>query len=590
MIILKSTAKRITAVIAAVLILLPMMNVHAIESSYDPSAKYISSIYYRNLRELIFTGNQRLDLVNVCLTQVGYHEGNSPGDIDGSNPGGYQDYTEYGRWYGEEMLGTDPFYTPWCAMFVSWAARQARMPEYVLNTSAYAHVGSNPCYFHVPYRSSAIYSPKTGDLIFYDYTGTGTGWNHVGIVLFVEGGVVWTIEGNYSKRVIVMRHAVNDSTIRGYGVPDYPSAAAASALDIASYTRPDKNLKKGSTGSQVSWVQAALLRLGYSTPVDGRFASQTERMVKKFQKDQGISQTGTVGSTTRARLLALFPAGYSGGTTGGTGGSGGGTADYPVPDRTLTRGSMGEDVCWLQAALKRLGFMNSVTGYYGATTEAAVKQLQRKLGVTQTGTFGSVTRTKLLNYLGLSGTAPDPSPAPPASGGYPVPTRTLKKGMQGEDVKWVQSILKKLGYNVGVTGYFGSATKSAVKSFQKLCGLSQTGKVEERTRAYLVACAGNGGSSSQQNTDPDPAYGANDPRSYPVPTRELKKGCTGNDVKWLQAALRAMGMSFNVTGYYGDNTKDGVKWFQKSYGLSQTGVCDTRTRTYIVNVLKSLGY
>ena len=46
--------------------------------------------------------------------------------------------------------------------------------------------------------------------------------------------------------------------------------------------------------------------------------------------------------------------------------------------------------------------------------------------------------TKLLNYLGLSGTAPDPSPAPPASGGYPVPTRTLKKGMQGEDVKWVQ--------------------------------------------------------------------------------------------------------------------------------------------------------
>lgn len=598
---MKSKAKRLLAVFAAALMLLPFVNVHAVETSYDPSAKYLSSVYYRNLKELIFTGNQRLDLINVCLTQVGYHEGNSPSDIDGLNSEGYQDYTEYGRWYGEEMLKTDPFYTPWCAIFVSWAARQARMPEYVVNTSAYAHVGTNPCYFHVPYRSSAIYSPKTGDLIFYDYTGTGTGWSHVGIVLFAEGGVVWTIEGNYNKRVIVMRHATNDKTIRGYGVPDYPAAAAASALDIASYTRPDKTLKKGSTGSQVSWLQTALLRLGYYTPVDGRFASQTERMVKKFQKDHGISETGTVGSTTRAKLLALFPAGYSGanGGSGGTGGNGGagGTTDYPVPDRTLTRGSMGEDVCWLQSVLSRLGYMNSVTGYYGAMTEAAVKQLQKRLGVIQTGTFGSVTRGRLLTFLGLSGSTPDPTqtpsaptPTPAAGSGYPVPERTLKKGMQGDDVKWVQAILKSIGYNVGVTGYFGSATQKAVKKFQKACGLTETGKVNSTTRACLAAFAGGGTPSSQPTSTPQPTCGPSDPRSYPVPERVLKKGCTGDDVRWLQAALRAFGMSFNVTGYYGNNTKDGVKWFQRAYGLSQTGICDERTRAYIVNVLKTLGY
>lgn len=586
---MKSKARKLLALLAAALMLLPMLSVRAVDTSYQPSAKYLSSIYYKNLKELVFTGNQRLDLINVCLTQVGYHEGNSAGDIDGGNSEGYLDFTEYGRWYGQEILGTSPFYTPWCAIFVSWAARQACMPEYIVNNSAYARVGSNPCYFHVPYRSAAVYSPKTGDLIFYDYSGTGTGWSHVGIVLFAERGVVWTVEGNFSKRVIIVRHYLTDSTIKGYGTPNYPAAAASSALDVASYTRPDKNLRKGSTGSQVSWVQAALLRLGYTTPVDGRFSSQTERMVKKFQKDNGISQTGTVGSTTRNKLLALFPQGYSG-TTGA-----GSSNDYPVPERTLTRGSTGEDVCWLQTVLARFGYMNSLTGYYGSMTESAVKQLQKKLGVTQTGTFGSITRGRLLTYLGLTGSSPDPTPTPaaptatpsPAAGnGYPVPQRTLKKGMQGDDVKWVQAILKSVGYNVGITGYFGSATQKAVKKFQKACGLSETGIVNERTRNYLAAFAG----PSAPAANPQPAYGENDPRAYAVPARELKKGMTGEDVKWLQAALHAMGRNISVTGYFGNDTKEGVMWFQRGYGLSETGVLDTRTRAYIVNVLKSIGY
>ena len=50
---------------------------------------------------------------------------------------------------------------------------------------------------------------------------------------------------------------------------------------------------------------------------------------------------------------------------------------------------------------------------------------------------------------------------------YPVPTRTLKKGMKGEDVKWLQTKLKDKGYDVGdVDGDYGPKTEACVKKFQ----------------------------------------------------------------------------------------------------------------------------
>ena len=50
---------------------------------------------------------------------------------------------------------------------------------------------------------------------------------------------------------------------------------------------------------------------------------------------------------------------------------------------------------------------------------------------------------------------------------YPVPTRTLKKGMRGEDVKWLQWELKLLNYPVGnIDGIYGPTTEKCVKDLQ----------------------------------------------------------------------------------------------------------------------------
>lgn len=50
---------------------------------------------------------------------------------------------------------------------------------------------------------------------------------------------------------------------------------------------------------------------------------------------------------------------------------------------------------------------------------------------------------------------------------YPVPTRTLKQGTRGDDVKWLQWELNSRGYSIGnIDGVYGSKTEAAVRQFQ----------------------------------------------------------------------------------------------------------------------------
>lgn len=58
----------------------------------------------------------------------------------------------------------------------------------------------------------------------------------------------------------------------------------------------------------------------------------------------------------------------------------------------------------------------------------------------------------------------------------------LKEGDRGTRVKRLQSLLKKLGYNVGnIDGVYGSRTKNAVAKFQSERGILPAGVVGDRT-------------------------------------------------------------------------------------------------------------
>lgn len=63
-------------------------------------------------------------------------------------------------------------------------------------------------------------------------------------------------------------------------------------------------LKKGSSGDAVTAMQQVLAERGYSLEVDGDFGKQTDRVVREFQSDRGLTVDGVVGPITWAALLA----------------------------------------------------------------------------------------------------------------------------------------------------------------------------------------------------------------------------------------------------------------------------------------------
>lgn len=75
-----------------------------------------------------------------------------------------------------------------------------------------------------------------------------------------------------------------------------------------------------------------------------------------------------------------------------------------------------------------------------------------------------------------------------------------KLGSRGDEVRRIQTKLKQLGYYKGtVDGIYGTLTRSAVKAFQKSCGLTADGVVGPKTLLYL----GLSGSSSGKYSSSD---------------------------------------------------------------------------------------
>ena len=70
------------------------------------------------------------------------------------------------------------------------------------------------------------YVPQPGDIIYYDWNTEGpgecTGWSdHVGIVVGVKWPFIQVIEGNYNDQVGYRVIKVGETTVRGYGLPEY---------------------------------------------------------------------------------------------------------------------------------------------------------------------------------------------------------------------------------------------------------------------------------------------------------------------------------------------------------------------------------
>lgn len=92
-----------------------------------------------------------------------------------------------------------------------------------------------------------------------------------------------------------------------------------------------------------------------------------------------------------------------------------------------------------------------------------------------------------------------PAPVNPVLG-----SRVLKDGKTGTDVKELQNLLMKLGYDVGscgADGDYGPDTAKAVKLFQARNGLKQDGEYGENTHKAMMAAIADAEDTDQANPE-----------------------------------------------------------------------------------------
>lgn len=71
--------------------------------------------------------------------------------------------------------------------------------------------------------------------------------------------------------------------------------------------------------------------------------------------------------------------------------------DYTAPTTTVSYGSVGSNVAWVQAVLYQLGYNVVVDGSFGPATQEAVKNFQSDNGLDVDGSVGPITRKALLD-------------------------------------------------------------------------------------------------------------------------------------------------------------------------------------------------
>jgi peptidoglycan hydrolase-like protein with peptidoglycan-binding domain/phosphodiesterase/alkaline phosphatase D-like protein len=188
---------------------------------------------------------------------------------------------------------------------------------------------------------------------------------------------------------------------------------------------------------------------------------------------------------------------------------------------------------------------NSTTYYYAIYSYDRAKN------------YSSGVRVSLAPQVGVNQTQLNENPTIMTGVQYHF-TQVFAQGVTDVEVSHLQQMLAR--YNVypenRVTSYFGPLTEAALKRFQSLHGIPQTGMTDAQTQILL-----NVASLSDQTM--------NVPQDLAVFNTDLQLGMTSEDVNELQQFLIYEGdyPEAQVTGYFGTLTQNAVIDFQQKYGI-----------------------
>ena len=140
-------------------------------------------------------------------------------------------------------------------------------------------------------------------------------------------------------------------------------------------------LRYGSEGNEVTTLQNRLIALGYlAGSADGKFGRDTKSAVIAFQKANGLSADGVVGTDTSTRLYASNVVSNTVSST-----------------QTLRVGAVSDAVRDMQNRLITLGYLENgeADGKFGVKTSLALIEFQKANGLSADGVAGVKTFAKL---------------------------------------------------------------------------------------------------------------------------------------------------------------------------------------------------
>lgn len=165
---------------------------------------------------------------------------------------------------------------------------------------------------------------------------------------------------------------------------------ANASVSISSAYRTAKYNKKvgGTSNSYHTKGQAADIIVSGKTPAE----------VAKFAEAIGVQGIGLYTSQkfvhVDTRTDKYFWKNAGKGNVGV--GTHGGSCPYKRPTGNVRNGDKGDDVRWVQWWLRLWGYDVTVDGSFGAKTEAAIREHQKKLGLTVDGIVGAKTKNGLV--------------------------------------------------------------------------------------------------------------------------------------------------------------------------------------------------
>ena len=172
----------------------------------------------------------REKVIRIAEAEIGYHEKESFAELyDPTANSGDKNYVKYSRdlepyaFYNSKKRGVS-----WCAIFVHWCFMKAYGGDAAKRMLylTYGKEGAGCRYARDYYkRAHALYdTPEPGDQVFFwpaDHKEGDTAVQHTGLVVSVNGGRFYTVEGNSNQQVQKHSYSTIYTRLAGFGRPNW---------------------------------------------------------------------------------------------------------------------------------------------------------------------------------------------------------------------------------------------------------------------------------------------------------------------------------------------------------------------------------